>query len=118
SRVPGVSTQPEPGDTQATETTPAETEPGDTQPTEGTAGGRSGTSWLVVLGAGAAVATNYVVRALPPAGAPAAVAGAGGVLAPLPPRASGLAARPRAFDATAMLSFGVLIAVFAAVVPQ
>ena len=108
-----MSTQPGPGDTQ-----PIETAQVDSEPPEATAWGRSSTSWLIMLGILAAVVVNYVVGPIAAAGTLSVLAVAGGVLRLVLPRASGLAARSRAFDATAMLGFGVLIAVFAAVVPQ
>ncbi len=80
--------------------------------------GRSGTAWFVVLGVAAVVVMTYVAGPIAAAGTLAAVAVAGGVLRLALPRASGLSARSRALDATVMLTFGVAIAVLAAVVPQ
>lgn|GEM_PF-2211920 len=80
--------------------------------------GRSGTAWFVVLGVVAVVVVNFVVGPIAAAGTLSAVAVTGGVLRLVLPRASGLSARSRAFDVTAMLGFGAAIAVLAAVVPQ
>jgi len=89
-----------------------------TEPNEASPWGRSGTSWFVVLGVVAAVVVNFTVSAVAAAGALAVLAVAGGVLRLTLPRAAGLTVRSRAFDVTLMLTFGVAIAVLAAIVPQ
>lgn len=80
--------------------------------------GSSSTAWYVLLGVLATVVVTVVAGSIAGAGTLSAVAVVGGVLRLVLPRATGLAARSRAFDVTVLLGLGLALAVIAAVVPQ
>ena len=80
--------------------------------------GTSSTAWFVLLGVLVTVVVTVVADPIAGAGTLSAVAVVGGVLRLVLPRATGLAARSRAFDSSVLLGLGVALAVIAAIVPQ